>query len=215
MPAAPGLQEKVYEQSVKWVYARPLTFEEFLDLFGPKDYVELIDGVVVERPMVQLDHEKLELWLVTALHLFVKSADLGIVLHSRFAVEIDQFRGRLPDLLFVRNENMGIVQQKAVFGPPDLVIEIVSPNDRRSDLVALETDYRRIGVSEIVFIDQPQRRVRILRKRNGSYREEIVTSDGFSLRSLKGIRLQTDWLFDEPRPDERATVDDWLGERLP
>src|SRR5262249_43433009 len=164
MPAAPGIQEKVYEQSVKWIYTRPLTFREFLDLYGPKDFVELIDGVVVEKPMVQLDHERLEIWLVTVLHLFVKAADLGMILHSRVAVEIDQFRGRLPDLFFVRKENMEIVQQKAVFGPPDLVIEIVSPNDRRSDLVALETDYRRIGVAEIVFIyPHGRRRVRLLR----------------------------------------------------
>lgn len=54
MPAAPGIQEKVSEQSVKWVYTRPLTFAGFLDLYGPKDFVELIDGVVVERPIAVL-----------------------------------------------------------------------------------------------------------------------------------------------------------------
>jgi Uma2 family endonuclease len=215
MPVAPGVQEKVLEQSVKWVYARPLTFVEFLDLYGPKDLVELVDGVVVERPMLQLDHEKLALWLVTALHWFVKSADLGIVLHSRIAVEIDQFRGRLPDLLFVRKGHMEIVQQKAVFGAPDLVVEIVSPNDRRSDLVALETDYRGIGVAEIVFIDQPRRSMRILRSQAGEYAEEVVTGGAVSLQTLGGIRVETDWLFLEPRPDERATVDAWLAARQP
>jgi len=34
---------------------------------------------------------------------------------------------------------------------PDLVIELISPNDRPSDIVVLEMDYRAIGVTEIVF----------------------------------------------------------------
>jgi Uma2 family endonuclease len=83
---------------VKWVGPRPLTFAEFLEQFGPKDDVELVDGVVVERNMVQLDHEKLVDWLRFVIGLYVRDGNLGIVLGSRTAVEINQFRGRLPDL---------------------------------------------------------------------------------------------------------------------
>jgi Uma2 family endonuclease len=200
------VQEKVREETVKWLWERPLTFAEFLEMFGPKDEVELIDGMVVERSMVQLDHEKLSGWLFIVLSLYVKARGLGIVLGSRTAVEINQFRGRLPDLLFVRQDRMQIVQQKGVYGAPDLVIEIISPNDRASDIIALETDYRTIGVAEILFIDQRKQQVRVLRKQSG-YAEQVVTAGVLAVETLGGMALETEWLFAEPGPDERATVD--------
>lgn len=205
------VQEKVREETVKWVGDRPLTFAEFLEMFGPKDLVELIDGAVVEKSMVQLDHEKLQGWLYVVLTLYVEARRLGIVLGSRTAVEIHQFRGRLPDLLFVRRERLAIVQQKAVYGAPDLVIEVVSANDHASDLIALETDYRGIGVTEIVFIDAPRKRVRVLRRRESDYVEEVLTTGALGLETLEGMRLETDWLFTEPRPDQRATVEALLA----
>src|SRR5437660_18206 len=104
--------------------------------------------------MVQLEHEKLLRWLSTVLDLFTEERGLGIVLGSRTGVEISTYRGRLPNLLFVRRDRMEIVREKAVYGAPDLVIEIISPGDGPSDIIALETDYRSIGVQEVVFLDQ-------------------------------------------------------------
>jgi Uma2 family endonuclease len=201
------VQEKVREETVKWIWARPLTFAEFLELFGPKDDVELIDGVVVEKSMVQLDHEKLVGWLYHVLILCVEERSLGMVLGSRTAVQINQFRGRLPDLLFVHQDRIEIMQQKAVYGAPDLVIEVSTPNDRASDVIALETDYRAIGVAEIVFIDQRKQRVRVLRKQESDYVEAALPEGCLVLQTLGGLRLDAEWLFTEPRPAIRSTVD--------
>jgi Uma2 family endonuclease len=161
---------------------------------------------------VQLEHEKLFTWLMTLYRVYVEERNLGIVLGSRTAVEIGMFRGRLPDLLFVRRERMGIVQQKAIYGAPDLVIELISPNDRPSDISALETDYRAIGVPEIVFIDQQQRRVRLLRAREAGYEEEILIGGTLRFESLEGFALQVEWLFQEPRPNLRATLERLLAD---
>jgi Uma2 family endonuclease len=206
-----SVQEKVLEETTKWVGPRPLTFAQFLELYGDKDQVELIDGVVVERSMVQLDHERLNRWLYVVLTLFTEALKIGEVLGSRTAVEIDQFRGRLPDLLFVRQDRLEIVRQKAVYGAPDLVMEISSPNDRLSESIALETDYRAIGVPEIVFLDQVKRQVRVLRKQAEDYSEEVLTSGTLVLESMGGLSLELDWLFVEPRPDQRSTVDALLA----
>jgi Uma2 family endonuclease len=206
------IQEKVREESVKWVSTRPITFAEFLDLDGHESHVELVDGVVEERMAAQLDHEKLLLWLDRVLGLYVEERALGIVLGSRTAVEIHQFRGRLPDLLFVRQDRLDIVQQKAVYGAPDLILEVISPNDRPSDVLVLETDYRSIGVREIVFIDQQKHAVRVLRRRQDEYVEEVVTAGAMVLESLGALRLETDWLFLEPRRGTRATVDTLLAQ---
>lgn len=173
---------------------RPITFEAFLELSGSTD-LELVDGVIVEQMAAQLDHAKLFAWLFWILHGYVKQKGLGIVLGSRTAVEIGTFGGRLPDILFVRQERMDIVRPKAVYGAPDLVIEIVSPNDRPSDIIALEVDYRSIEVGEIWFIDQLKRRVRALRKQAEGYAEIELTAGTLRSEAVTGFALQVEWLF--------------------
>lgn len=199
-------------EAMKVQYAeQPIPFERFLDLTYDTG-IELINGVLVEKPMVQLTHEKLLLWLLTMLHLFTRQRDLGVVFGSRTAVEINAFGGRLPDLLFVRKERSSILQERAVYGAPDLVIELVSPNDRPSGLIALETDYRSIGVPEIVFIDQQKKRVRVIRKRDDDYEETILTEGTLSLESIAGFHIEIAWLWQDPRPNEMETVVNLLAQ---
>lgn len=199
--AEPKIQtERVCEERTVFVSSRPISFEEFLKRYGEDDEVELIDGVVVERISAQLSHERQYAWFFSILHQYTETHQLGIVLGSRSAVRITEFRGRLPDILFVRKERLSIVQEKAIYGAPDLIIEIISPGDRRSDLIALETDYRMIGVAEIWLIDQKGRRVRVLRKRERGYEEEILREGILRSEVVEGFWLKVEWLFTEPRP---------------
>src|SRR5437660_2989350 len=140
---------------------RPIPFPAFLELSADR-HVDLVAGVMVDKPAAPLAHEKLFAWLDRVVGTYVSHRRLGIVLGSRTAVEISAYGGRLPDLLFVRSDRQEIVRDRAVYGAPDLVIEIVSPNDRPSELIALETEYRGLDVPEIIFVDLPRQRVRAL-----------------------------------------------------
>jgi Uma2 family endonuclease len=185
---------------------RPIPFPAFLELSADRD-VELVGGVMVEKMSAQLEHEKLFAWLDRVVGTYVSHRRLGILLGSRTAVEISAYGGRLPDLLFVRSDRLAIVREQAVYGPPDLVIEIVSPNDRPSDLIALETEYRGLSVPEIIFRDLPRQRIRVLRWREtGEYEEEGRTNGALRLEAVEGIELPVAALLREPRPDEFATV---------
>src|SRR5437762_7262602 len=109
---------------VTWAGAHPISFEEFSKLTEGNGEVELVNGVVVERDVVNLEHEKLFAWLMQVMGLYTDDTKAGIVLGSRTGVRIHEFGGRLPDLLFVRAERMDIVKERAVYGPPDVVFEI-------------------------------------------------------------------------------------------
>lgn len=85
---------------------------------------------------------------------YANARDLGEVPDSRTAIRSSENGGRLPDLLFVRKERAEILQERAVYRAPDLVVEILSPGDRRSHAVALETEYRQPGVREMWLIDR-------------------------------------------------------------
>src|SRR5579871_4243537 len=111
---------RTIEGRIVWTSERPITFEQFLDLSGNID-MGLIDGVLVQQEEARLmSHERLFGWLICLLSGYVQYKGLGIVLGSRTAVEIGAYGGRLPDILFVRQERMDIVRQKAIYGAPDL-----------------------------------------------------------------------------------------------
>jgi len=183
-------------------------------MFNEDDDVELIDGTVVKRMAAQLEHEDLFGWLIMLIRGFVEATDQGIVLGSRTAVQIHTYRGRLPDLLFVRWARKFIVKQKGVYGAPDLVVEIISPTDRPSDIIALETDYRNIGVREIWLVDLPRKRVKVLRKKRKGYVEEVLSEGVLKSEVIKGFWLKVEWLFAEKRPKVLDVLNQILsGER--
>lgn len=200
---ANGLLATVEEPEARIVRfgERAIDFETFLDLNANND-MELVGGVMVKKMAAQLEHEKLLAWLNWLLYGYVRQKNLGISLGSRTSVEINEFHSRMPDAVFVRQENIAIVQQRAIYGTPDLAVELISPHDRPSGITEVETDYRAISVPEIVFIDQQKLRVRLLRKRGAIYEETILTTGEMRFETVPGFVLQVEWLFADPRPDE-------------
>ncbi|MCS3920003.1 Uma2 family endonuclease [Fervidibacter sacchari] len=192
---------------------RPLTFDEFVRMFGEDDDVELVDGMVVQRVAARDIHEDLQGWLLSILRVYSEAKGLGIVRGSRTAVKITEHRGRLPDIVFVRKENASIVQEEGIIGTPDLIVEIWSPGDRPSDMLAKEADYRSIGVPEIWFIDQQRKQVRVLKKGREGYEEKVMRKGILKSEVVEGFWLNVKWLFKRPLPHELKTLQRLLGVR--
>lgn len=179
----------------------PIDFATWLKL-AENIPTELVKGVMIDKVAAQYPHEWIFAWLFHILGPYVRHQRLGMVLGSRTAVKITENDGRLPDLVFVREDNAAIIRHDAIHGVPDLVIEIVSENDRPSDLIPLEADYRHLGVPEIVFIDQRRKRVRYVHKTGDSYSEEYLTNGRLTFASVPAFWIEVDWLFAEEKPDE-------------
>ena len=203
---APTLtRERVEDTVAKFVYPRALTFDEWLET-GDRDCpTELVNGSPVEQAAVELGHATLWMWLMNVTAMYAERAGIGIVLGSRSPIRISDYGGRMPDLFFVRRNREQIITSKATVAAPDLVIEIVAASESAADIRVTETDYRTLGVSEIVFVDPRRRHVRVLRKRDANYEEE-TNGTRLRFRSMDGLTLASDWLFVEPRPDPIDTV---------
>lgn len=130
-----------------------MTAAQFL-IEAPEDRkAELIDGVMV-IPMPPFDnHEKLQIFLLRLTSAFAEELDRGEVRGSRTPVVLEEFYAPEPDVLFVHKERADIVQQKGVFGAPDLVIEILSAGTARDDRGKKFRAYERAGVRELWLID--------------------------------------------------------------
>jgi Uma2 family endonuclease len=183
-------------------------------LFGEDDDIELVDGMVVQRVAARDIHEDLQGWLSFVLRGYAEAKGLGIVRGSRTAVKITEHRGRLPDIVFVRKENAHIVQEDGIFGTPDLVVEIWSPGDRLSDMLAKEADYKSIGVLEIWFVDQQRRQVRVLRKGKEGYEERVMKRGVLRSEVVEGFWVNVEWLFKKPLPNVIDALQKILGRKI-
>src|SRR5947199_7540330 len=108
------------------------TYEEYYRLDDDHRY-EIIDGNLLMAPSPDMWHQdwSRDLTLVVATH--VKRHNLGKVFVAPFDVVFDPENTVQPDLIFVSTANLGIIKPRAIFGTPDLLIELVSPSSVRRD----------------------------------------------------------------------------------
>jgi len=133
--------------------AERMTSEEFFR-YAPEDRkAELIDGVMIMHSPPLVIHERLFRFLFTLLSTYVDNHDLGEVLGSRTPVKLEVDQTYEPDILFVSKERASIVQDKGIFGAPDLVIEILSAGTVHYDREPKFRAYERAGVRELWLID--------------------------------------------------------------
>jgi Uma2 family endonuclease len=122
--------------------------DEFLEMPEAEGF-ELVDGELVEVPMGFIS-SLIGGELFGRLREHVRSAGLGIVAPQETGIQVwpdEPSLVRKPDALFIARGRMtGGLPQGWLTVVPDLVVEVVSPNDRAEYLERKLNDYRRAGV---------------------------------------------------------------------
>ncbi len=147
-----------------------MTARQFCELGEdpPGVRLELVDGEVAVSPSPIPDHSYIVQKLALILGQYVDANDLG-----ELYADVDTLFGphdvRRPDLLFFQKSRLHLIGEKAMEGPPDLCVEIISPSsgaiDRR-DKYAL---YEAGGVAYYWIIDPQQRSAEAYRLVDGRY----------------------------------------------
>jgi Uma2 family endonuclease len=108
------------------------------------------------------------------------------------AVGISHDRGYMPDIAWWRQDKCAPAGMPAAFdGPPDLVVEVLSPSTRRLDIIRKRNDYPRIGVSELWFIDPDEPSAHIVRAgRDGEQVIDIAAGDRLQSPLLDGFGVE-------------------------
>ncbi len=177
------------------------TFDDFCALVSDGQKADLINGVIYMASPDNTDANELFMWFGGLLYDYAQVRDLGKVYGSRVAFQLDANNGPEPDIGFVKKRRLQRVKRGRVEGPPDLAVEIVSPDSIERDYVTKRTQYERAGVGEYLIVDELEKRVTLLRlAANGQYRE--VRSRKGELRSqvLRGFWFRPEWLWQRPLP---------------
>ena len=162
------------------VQEKTLTADEFYDAYAGSDIrADLVDGKVIEMPPAGPEHGALDSDLNFHLKLFVRERGLGrLFTNTGFILFPDRQDVRGPDEAFVSHEKIAqapLPSHGFWRVVPDLVIEIVSPDDRAQDIADKVADYAEAGVP-LTWVVYPRRR-QVYVHRPGE-RVEIVGPDG-------------------------------------
>jgi Uma2 family endonuclease len=138
---------------------------------------DYVDGVVLERNVGELDHSDLQTEIAAWFR--ARRATLGLWAFVEQRVQVSERRFRIPDVCLV----LGRPTEQVFRTPPFAVIEILSKDDRMSEMQERLDDYIAFGVRHVWLID-PR-----------AHRAFACTSDGS--RELKdGVLRSTDPAFE-------------------
>ena len=124
-------------------------YEAYYNLQDDQRY-EIIDARLLMAPAPDTWHQDWLGKLHVLMTLYLRKNKLGRLLVSPVDVVLDAENVVQPDLVFVATRNLGIIQRRAIFGSPDLVVELVSPSSVRRDRYTKMELYARFGVKEVL-----------------------------------------------------------------
>ena len=161
-----------------------LTVDEFLRTPETVIPQELIYGCLRVADAPTPRHQATLLHFVLHLHEHVTSRDLGRIWFAPVDVFLDVPRALVvqPDLIFVSSGRLSMVRDR-VWGAPDLVLEIMSPNPRIGSLDERLGWFAEYGVRECWLVHELKSRVEILGFERGRAARRQSFDRGEPLRS--------------------------------
>ncbi len=165
------------KQTKRWTYA------EYSRLDDDQRY-EIIDGNLDMAPAPDTWHQEWVGELFSLLKQQVRQFKLGRVFLSPIDVVLDEDNIVQPDLIFIAVNHSGMIQRRAIFGVPDLVVEIISPSSVQRDRYAKRALYARFGVKEYWIGDPANKSLEILTLQQGRYELHGCAEEKGKLTSL-------------------------------
>ena len=176
---------------------------------------EWVNGEVRLMNAVEIGHVDWGWFLVELLRRFARQARLGKVLGEPYQVRLPgSGHRRQPDVFFVRTANRHLLRRMEFDGVPDLIVEVVSPDNQVRDRREKFAEYESAGVPEYWLPDPvlrtfegyalgPDGRYARLPEREGRVASTV----------LAGAHFRPDWLrlFEPPEVD--ALLAEMVSER--
>lgn len=175
-----------------------ITGEELLAMgdIGP---CELIDGRIIYMSPTGVEHGIVEFSLGAELAGFVRGGRLGWVMGGEVGIYTrrnpDRVRG--ADVVFISKQRLPHKPQKGFLAAaPELIVEIMSPDDRWQDVSEKIEEYFSIGVQWVWIVEPDNRAVRVYH----SPTEARKLGEGDALKGegvLAGFELPVAKLFEQ------------------
>ena len=150
---------------------------------------EIIGGGKFMSPAANLDHSGIIMRLGMIIGTHLSNNKNGYVYPDDVDVHFSDGSLYKPDLCVVLKSNEKILAgRKAIFGAPDMVVEVLSYSTRRRDLTIKKDTYEAQGVREYWIVDPWAKIIDVYLLRDGKY----FLSDEYMLLSEDDLKSMTD-----------------------
>ena len=123
---------------------------------------ELIEGRIVPRSPAGWRHGELEAWLAARLFVWAEASGKGQASAGGVGIYIRRNPDtvRAADILYISNERLAGREPSGYLDvAPELVVEVLSPEDRWSEVTAKLDDYFSAGVLAVWVVDPGRRKI--------------------------------------------------------
>lgn len=127
------------------------TYEDYAKLPDNGNQYEIVAGILELKPSASTTHQRISHRLTSVLT--DSCEDESIILYAPMDVILSDQDTRQPDILMIHRSRSPIVQEHAIVGPPDLVVEILSPTSVKRDRTMKLRTYAQFGVPEYWIVD--------------------------------------------------------------
>ncbi len=164
------------------------TVEEYYQLPEEENVrYELVNGRLELLSAPSTTHQRISHQLERVMTDACESAH--IIIHAPVDVILGEVETRQPDILMVHRSRAYIIEERAVVGPPDLVVEILSPGTAKRDRTMKLESYARFGVPEYWIVDAANMTI-----------EQYVQAEEGRPYSLANLFGREDKVFSERMP---------------
>lgn len=128
---------------------------------------ELVRGELVMMSPAGPNHGDIALTVGTFLKLHVWKHRLGKAYGAEtgFVIGRNPDTVRAPDVAFVQQDRLHLTPRRGFFpGPPDLAVEVLSPDDSASEAMAKVDDWLDAGTIEVWVVDPDRKTVTVTTK---------------------------------------------------
>ena len=145
----------------------PMTAAELLLMPHNGYRYELVQGELRQMELADRQHGRIAAQIGSCLGAFVANNGLGetYAAGTGFIIDTAPDTVRAPDVSFVTRERAEATAEERGFfpGAPDFAVEVISPNDRYSEVKEKVSDWLRAGTQMVVVIDPYQRTATVYR----------------------------------------------------
>jgi Uma2 family endonuclease len=183
-----------------------ITYAEWLKMPRTTQPHEVIDGDLIMSPAPTFRHQ----WILGNIYFMLRQwtnkSGLGVVVMSPVDVVVSRepVRTRQPDIAYLAAESSGVTsladaeQMPAIEVAPDLVVELLSPDERRQSLRGKLADYAVLGVLEVWLVSPEAETIEVLALNGAVYTRSEIFGRGDVVTSevLPGLDLAVDSIFE-------------------
>lgn len=147
--------------------------------------VQLINDQLIMSPAPLVTHADVILQILRQLDSFVIKNNIGKVYVAPVDVYFNEKNVYQPDVFFISNERKEIIHQDAIYGAPDLVIEVLSPGSKKYDKGKKKDVYLQSGVKEYWIVDPDDFECVGYGNNNSKWEVIAETSGAFKIEMLQ------------------------------